>query len=63
MFALERRGRVRSGLDDLEVVRDLGGLAEHDRGRAIFLGGELHRLLDAPGVERLAGDGEGRGFS
>ena len=37
---------------------DFGGLAEHDAGRAGFLGGELHGLLDALGGERLAGGGE-----
>ena len=47
-----------SAFDDLEVVRDLGRFTEHDAGRAVFLGGELHGLLDALGVERLAGDGE-----
>ena len=47
-----------SAFDDVEVVRDLGRFAEHDAGRAVFLGGELHGLLDALGVERLAGDGE-----
>ena len=39
-------------------MRDLGRLAEHDGGRAVFLGGQVHRLFDPPGVERLAGDGE-----
>ena len=47
-----------SAFHHLEVVRDLGYLAEHDRGRAVFFGRQVHRLFDAPGVERAAGDGE-----
>lgn len=39
-------------------MRDLGRLAEHDAGRAVFVGGQMHGLFDALGVERLAGDGE-----
>ena len=39
-------------------MRDFGHLAEHDRGRAVFFGRQVHRLFDALGVERLAGDGE-----
>ena len=42
----------------LEIVRDLGHLAEHDRGRAVFFGGELHGLFNALGVQPLARDGE-----
>ncbi len=57
MPLFRRRGAV-SGFDDFKAVRDLGGLAEHDAGRAVFLGREFDRLLDAFGVERLAGDGE-----
>ena len=48
----------RSGFLNLEIVRDLGGLAEHDRGRAVFLGGQMHGLFDALGVQRFSGDGE-----
>jgi hypothetical protein len=39
-------------------MRNLGRLAEHDRGRAVFFGRQVHGLFDALGVERLAGDGE-----
>jgi hypothetical protein len=39
-------------------MRDLGYLAEHDRGRAVFFGRQVHGLFDALGVERFAGDGE-----
>ena len=39
-------------------MSDLDYLAEHDRGRAVFFGGKMHRLFDPFGVERLAGDGE-----
>jgi len=47
-----------SGFDDLEIVRDRDHLAEHGAGQTVFFGGEFHRLFDAPGVERLAGEGE-----
>ena len=41
-----------------EIVRDLGDLAEHDRRRAVFLGGEFHRLFDPFWIQPFAGDGE-----
>lgn len=39
-------------------MRDLGRLAEHDRGRAVFFCRELHRLFDPFGVQPFARDGE-----
>jgi hypothetical protein len=42
----------------LEIMRDLGRLAEHDAGRAVFLGGQVHGLFDPLGIEPFAGDGE-----
>jgi hypothetical protein len=36
-------------------MRDLGRLAEHDAGRAVFLGGEFHGLLETLWAERFAG--------
>ena len=40
------------GFGDLEIVRDLGHLAEHDRGRAVFPGGAFHRLFGLFGLAR-----------
>ena len=43
---------------DLEVVGDRGGLAEHDRRRAVFFRGQMDRALDLLRFQRLAGDDE-----
>ena len=37
-------------------MRNLDRPAGHHRGRAVFLGRQVHRLFDALGIERLAGD-------
>src|SRR5678816_2770172 len=45
------RRRQAVGIDDLDVVCDRGGLAEHQRCRAILVLRKLHRPLDLLALE------------
>src|SRR5438067_5226439 len=44
--------------DQLEVLRDLGGLAEHDRRRAVLLVRQANRLLDEIALQAPAAHDE-----